>query len=114
MSPRAPGLSVNTQRHAASASLGGITLARHVTLALVQTGAAGQRVATEALPAILSASQAVALRRAVSRALSVGDFVVANIRKFDASENASIEVVGEAAFVGPASWNRWRSSGWGR
>lgn len=114
MSPRAPGLGVNAQRRAASAGLGGVTLTRHVTLAVVQAGAASQLVAAEALSPILCPSQTVPLRVAVGRALGVGDFVVTNVRKFDPSQDAGIHVVRVAAFIGPADRDRARGSGRGR
>ena len=100
------GLGVHAQRQAASARLGGVALARHVALAVVQAGAAGQLIVAEALPAVLGAGQAVPLGPAVRRALGVSDFVVADVRECDARESAGIEVVGVASNVGPTSWGR--------
>lgn len=106
----ARGLGVNTQRKAASAGLARVTLAKHVALGLGDARAALQLVATEALTGILSTGQAEALGLAVCNALGVGDFAVADVRKADAGEGTSIEVIGEAALVRPACWGRGRST----
>lgn len=96
---------VHAQRQAASASLIGVTLARHVALGFIQAGAASQLVTTEALVGKLCTGQTEPCGLAVCHAPGVGD-LVSNIRKRDTGEDAGIEVIGKTAFVGPASWDR--------
>lgn len=101
-----PGLSsgcsgpgVHAQGQTASASLGGVALARHVTLAASHGRATRQLVTAEALSAVFGTGHAVSGSSTVSHALRVGDFVVADIRKFDAGQHTRVEVVREAAVI---------------
>lgn len=102
---RTAGLGVYAQRQAASASLGGTALAGHVALALIYSFAAAQLVAAEALSTVLSAGHAIPSSFAVSDALRIGDFVVANISELNTGEGtvAVAETVRVAAMVRPAS-----------
>jgi hypothetical protein len=111
-----PACGVHTQCIAASAGLAAVTLARHVALGLVDAGAADQLVAAEALSTKLGAGQAETLGSAVGRALGICDLVVANVRERDARQHAGVNIVGEAALVGPASRDRAGAGarGWSR
>jgi len=98
-------LCVDTESHASTAGLALVTLARHVTLAVLNRGAGSQRVGAEALSTVLSTGHAETPAFTVGNALGVGNLVVANVCQLDTSHD-TISAISEAARVRPASSNR--------
>lgn len=82
-----------------------VTLARHVTLAVINRSAGRKRVGAEALSTIFSTSHAETPAFTVGNALGVGDLVVADVCQLDTGHD-TISAISEAARVRPASSDR--------
>jgi len=95
------GLGVDSQSHTATTSLSGITLARHITAASCKCCAASKLVVAEALSTVFGTSHGVTLRLAVSNALGVANLVVANVGKFDTTQDTASGIL-VAAIVRPS------------
>jgi hypothetical protein len=95
-------LGVHAQGQATSAGLAVIAFASHIAYALIEIGSSGVKgVGAEALSAIFCACHAESLGIAVGDALCVGDFVVTDVGKLEASHDsvAIAELVGIASIV---------------
>jgi hypothetical protein len=98
-SPCTPRLRVHAQSQTTPTSLSSIAFARHVALCLSHGRAAVQLVSAEALAAVFCACHAESLGIAVSHTLSVGNRVLTDIGKGDASKSTIVKVVGVASGV---------------
>ena len=101
-------LLVDAQGQTTTADLAVVTLARKLASALIDLLGTNKLVAAEALSTVLSSGDAEATVGTVVNTLGAGDLLVTNVCELEASEDASLDVVTEAALVGVARdwlWN---------
>ena len=92
---------VDAQGHSSAASFRGIAFARHIALRLCDLARANKLITAETLTTIFGAGKGEAFSTTISYTLGVGDLMVANVCKLDASEDTIAGVL-VAAIIFPA------------